>query len=608
MKFCLVERQESRIRCAPDLGAAYLLGVCREAGFGTSLVCGSPRTLYDSLVRDAAAFLDTFKEDRLFGRIIKDRGETYFLGLLKEMYGAITSNQITDKTNPEALEDIWRLTTFLRDRTWPAFGREPFSFRTRLYEAITASKPDVVGFSLWNFYDHPQMAKAISDVMSRVRSQLDIPIIIGGPGMATAGSRQDAFRIFKPDYIVHHEGELAIAGLLSMLEAGDVKDIANVSYPGGAGLVEGRTEAVADLDALPPPDFSDYDLDSFFLPVRVLPLMTARGCEWARCAFCNHHATYPGYHEVSPDRVLELLEHYRDRYKTDMIMLHDETLTARRATQLVDTLSRLDGFYYYSYAYPRGYTKGLLGGMYSVGFRTLVWGVESGNQAVLESMRKGTNVTEIESILKASREAGIINVLFLLFGFPGETSEAAMDTVKFLERNKGYVERHSNSVFFLQEGSPVALDPSVWGVEPKGGTGYKVEKGMQNKEAKEFLKRIETSGLRTASGTMYHMPGDTEFRAYLFMQSVYGETSDFCSQDLIPVRNGVLRGDTLSPSFFGSGVCRPVLHLSGKDSAFIGSCGGIRSARDIDDDERIDRFLRYPYIVFYRKPFLKPSH
>ncbi len=572
MRFTLVERQDARIRSVPDLGVAHLLGQCKAADIKATLVQGSPETL--ACLKDNSVrwlFEQGYKD------AVKQLGEKGFKEFLKFNYGIATSDEIADKTNPDAISDMWQLLTYMREMVWPAWLPE------HIFTQIEKSKPDVVGFSMWDFYDHPGICAALKKVMQRVRQELRLKVIIGGPGTVTKKARADLMAMFSPDFIIHHEGEAALPELLRMIEAGRIAERPNISFRNW----DGETKPVEDLDSLAFPDFTQCDLDSFFLPVRVLPLMTARGCEWARCAFCNHHATYTGYREHSPEYVAQLITHYKKKYGAEMMMFHDETLSARRARILAD---RLPEAYYYSYAYPKGYDFELLKKMHEAGFRVLVWGVESGCQNVLNSMRKGTNTAEVEQVIRDSYHAGITNVAFIMFGFPGETREQALETVEFLRRNSQYIERHSSTAFRLEEESPVGAMPDMWGVK-RVGKDYRVRKGMQREEVKQFLKEMNTSGVKTSADTKYYMPGDSEFRAYLFMQAVYGEGGgDY------PVRNGIIVGNEIWPSLLMKGASRPKVKLSPKQLEVYKKCDGSHRA---DAKE----FVKYPYVVFYNKKF-----
>jgi radical SAM superfamily enzyme YgiQ (UPF0313 family) len=402
-------------------------------------------------------------------------------------------------------------------------------------------------------------------------------VLIGGPGSVTKTSRRDIFKIFDPDYIVHHEGELALFDALDMIESGKRQKKPNLSFK----EYDGNSVPIKDLDLLALPDFSQYGLDDFFLPVRVLPIMTSRGCPWSKCAFCNHHATYRGYRVLSPGRVAETVENYKREYKTDMIMLHDETFTADRAKNMIDELPEA---YYYSYAYPRGFDYKTLKKMYDKGFRVLVWGVESGCQETLDRMNKGTKVSEIRGILKDSSNAGITNVVFIMFGFPGETEKQANETVRFLSENSDYIERHASTQFRLEENSPVWMQPAEWGVV-RHGFDYEVKEGMDREETSKFLKDLNRRNLKTAKNTKYYMPGDSEMRAYFFMQVVYGE-----NEGEFPVRNGILAGDTIWPSLLMNGVSRPRLVLNEKQKKAYEKCDGRHKVNARDFEE-------YPYVV-----------
>ncbi len=574
MKFTLVEKQESRLRSMPDLGIGYLIAECRAAGVNTSLVLGSPTTL--QCLRDREAFSLFLKG---YSGVVKERGEEWLRWFLDFNYQIATSTSIADKANPEAVADLWELLSFVEKEVWPEW------LPRYLISEIESTNPDVVGFSVWDPYGHPEVVRVLQSVVKTLKQDLDIPIIFGGPGVLTPTSRSYVMRLFNPDFIIHHEGERALLGLLDMIETSQIKPLPNLSYPG----YDGPVEPIKDLDSLQIPDFSDYDLDSFFPPVRVLPAITSRGCEWSRCAFCSHHNTYSGYHEYSGRRLREIIETYKDKYRTDLIMLQDETMTARRARVLV---KELPNAYYYSYAYPKGFDKDLLKRMHAKGFRVLVWGVESGSQRILNLMRKGTNIREVEAIIRNSYEVGITNVAFIMFGFPGETREEAEETVEFLKRNARYIERHAATQFYLAEGSPIWEQPELWGVK-KTSHGYSVTSGMGRKEVQKFLKDLNRLRPKTSADTKYYFPGDSELRAYFFVQVVYGE-----GEGSYPVRTGILLGDEIWPSLLMKNVSRPRVKLSRGDAERYAKCDGRHRVEARD-------FLPYPYVVFYRRPFFR---
>jgi radical SAM superfamily enzyme YgiQ (UPF0313 family) len=69
-------------------------------------------------------------------------------------------------------------------------------------------------------------------------------------------------------------------------------------------------------------------------------------------------------------------------------------------------------------------------------------GLESGDQAVLDSMQKGINLEEASSSLKNLKKAGIATYVYLLFGTPPEDQPEAQKTLAF-------VVKHQDCIGFL---------------------------------------------------------------------------------------------------------------------------------------------------------------
>ncbi len=152
---------------------------------------------------------------------------------------------------------------------------------------------------------------------------------------------------------------------------------------------------------------------------------------------------------------------------------------------------------FYALAKPeKGFTRDILDLARKAGLRYLLWGVESGNQRVLDLMRKGTKVEVISSVLRDAHEAGIRNHCYIIAGFPGETRAEAFDTMKFLDDHRGCISQTHRGTFTLDEESPVAADSAAFGITrtwrrtesivPRP-LGYECPEGMSQDEAKELF-------------------------------------------------------------------------------------------------------------------------
>ena len=74
--------------------------------------------------------------------------------------------------------------------------------------------------------------------------------------------------------------------------------------------------------------------------------------------------------------------------------------------------------------------------LYRAGCRSLFFGVESGNQMILDKTNKGYQTAHSAAILKASKKAGIFTITSLVFPNPGETEESRKETLRLIKEVK----------------------------------------------------------------------------------------------------------------------------------------------------------------------------
>jgi hypothetical protein len=154
--------------------------------------------------------------------------------------------------------------------------------------------------------------------------------------------------------------------------------------------------------------------------------------------------------------------------------LVDEMIHPRRLASLSRALIALGADIRWSaYARPeQGFTPELLGLAAQAGCRLLLWGLESASQRVLELMGKGTRIDEVSAVLRHAHAAGIANLVFVMFGFPGETLAEMEATLAFLDAHAEALAAVSKSRFLLLEGAPMLAEPARFGltrVTPRAG-------------------------------------------------------------------------------------------------------------------------------------------
>jgi radical SAM superfamily enzyme YgiQ (UPF0313 family) len=72
--------------------------------------------------------------------------------------------------------------------------------------------------------------------------------------------------------------------------------------------------------------------------------------------------------------------------------------------------------------------------MKKAGCQQLCVGFESGNQEILNEMRKGTKIEQMTAFMENARKAGILIHGCFMVGFPGETKETAEQTIQLALR------------------------------------------------------------------------------------------------------------------------------------------------------------------------------
>jgi radical SAM superfamily enzyme YgiQ (UPF0313 family) len=85
----------------------------------------------------------------------------------------------------------------------------------------------------------------------------------------------------------------------------------------------------------------------------------------------------------------------------------------------------------------------LLQRMKAAGCALINYGVESGDQGVVDGLNKRLKLERVEQAIALSREAGIDSLAFFMFGLPGETWEQMDRTVRYsVDLRPDYVSYH----------------------------------------------------------------------------------------------------------------------------------------------------------------------
>jgi len=358
---------------------------------------------------------------------------------------------------------------------------EPFT------KEIIKEKPELVGFSILTI---EQIYYALA-LAKKIKQDINAKIVLGGAAVRLFPER--FLRYDFVDYVINGDGEIALNGLL---EGKDKKEIKNIVYKEDGKIVKGKEENI-DINNMPMPDFSDFDLNGYFCPKIVLPTLTSRGCYWKKCTFCSDYSSVAmQYRSKKVENLVRELKFLKEKYGTDYFYFADEMVSPAMFDKISDGLRNL-GVKYYTQARPKGFDLELLKKMKESGCRVIMWGVESACQRILDLINKGTNISEIGNILRWSNEAGIKNAVYAFGGFPTETEDEYNKTIEWLKKNKELIDLQFTGLFRLTKGSRIAEDMAKFKVDSVKESeeefdptyDYKVKEGISQERLLELFDK-----------------------------------------------------------------------------------------------------------------------
>lgn len=269
-----------------------------------------------------------------------------------------------------------------------------------------------------------------------------IKIVVGG-AHPTILQEKTLAEIPGIDFAIVGEGDIAFVELLEALDGKrSFGSIEGLIFRDASGHIQQTLPrgAIADLDTLPSPARHLLPMRSYRPAAsyyRRLPsyyLMTARGCPF-RCSYCSQPLGRK-YRHFSIGRIIHEMEILVNEYGAREVIFRDETFTvdkkhiadlcreiiSRGLNKKVDwsCTTRVDCV-----------TPDLLRLMKEAGCWEIHYGVESGNQRLLDLITKDITLEQVREAVKWTQAVGIEIKGFFILGLPTETREESQATINF---------------------------------------------------------------------------------------------------------------------------------------------------------------------------------
>ena len=183
------------------------------------------------------------------------------------------------------------------------------------------------------------------------------------------------------------------------------------------------------------PDYESLPIHDYLSPGFILPYSGSSGCYWNKCSFCPETAEDNPYVPIPAEEAMVELSALVNKLKPVLVHLLDNSVSPALMRSLAEKPLEVPW-----YGFAR-IGKELVDIDYCMqlkrsGCVMLKLGLESGDQRVLEAMRKGIDLETASQVLKNLHQAGIAAYVYLLFGTPAETIAEARKTLDFVVKHR----------------------------------------------------------------------------------------------------------------------------------------------------------------------------
>lgn len=307
---------------------------------------------------------------------------------------------------------------------------------------VMAEKPEVVGVTVFT-----TQLKSVLNLCQGIKESLpSTMVVVGGPHIHF--EHENIIRKPFVDFCIRGEGEYALAELIEALANGlSLKKIKSLTFcAGDTGVVNSDRPPISDLDSLPFPARELLPENIYKAIIgngekkRFAAVTATRGCQF-RCRFCCVPHLWPTQRRRSVENVLDELERIYTLHKISNIRFTDENLSLdkRWLTGLCQGMidrglshkmtwscdSRVDTI-----------SEDILMKMRAANCRVIFYGIEFGDQSILDLSGKGTTLGQIHRTIQMTREADIFPHGNFMIGYPTEdhkTIERTIELVRILD-------------------------------------------------------------------------------------------------------------------------------------------------------------------------------
>lgn len=295
---------------------------------------------------------------------------------------------------------------------------------------IIRFKPDFVGITVMS------MTRVSTYKAIKLIKNIDpnIKIILGG--IHASLMYKQLLENFPIEAICIGDAEESLIELLdALINKKSLKNITGIAYKKGDKVIVTKPRKVnTNLDEIP---FPSYDV--FMNPrIKLVKVLSSRGCP-NRCTFCCLNPNGPIWRPRSYMNVVDEIEYIKKTYPwvesihfLDDTMLLDNERVIKMCKEIIRRGIKLkfDGE-----GRIKPVSRELFYWMEKAGFTSVYFGIESGSEKILKSIKKNITKEDCINTFTLLREFKKISIeKCLMVGLPGETEETVNETIAFIKK------------------------------------------------------------------------------------------------------------------------------------------------------------------------------
>jgi anaerobic magnesium-protoporphyrin IX monomethyl ester cyclase len=281
-------------------------------------------------------------------------------------------------------------------------------------------------------------------IIKDLRKELNPTIILGGKHPSSMP--QKTMEESQADFVVCGEGEEILPELIDAIQK-------NKSYSG----IPGITYKEAGRIIVNPPQKPTDDLDSIPFPARDLlysnryrsfstgkkfsNILSSRGCPFS-CTYCYNSKNNPAFKRIrfrSIDNIVQEIKLLNDKYGINEFQFVDDnfTINPKRVIQFCNVIEQNNlKIKFIVQGRVNSADLEMYKKLKEAGCELIAFGIESGDDGILQDIKKQITVAQIEKAVKIAKESGINVRGNFIIGFPNDTPETITKTIKLAKKLK----------------------------------------------------------------------------------------------------------------------------------------------------------------------------